>query len=94
MRASGNYLEFYQITPTNAGRYYCQATNPNGNVTKTAEVIVHHNEIPERVVQGRVQEVIEGESVSLECTGSTTPDARVRDYISYFYPRISCFMSK
>lgn len=78
VRASGNYLEFFQITPSNAGRYYCSATNPNGNVTKTAEVIVHHNEIPDRVVQGRVQEVLEGESVSLDCTEPKSPDARVR----------------
>lgn len=77
VRATGNYLEFYQITTSNAGRYYCTASNPNGNVTKTAEVIVHHNEIPDRVVQGRVQEVIEGETVSLECTEPTTPGARV-----------------
>ncbi|XP_055304959.1 basement membrane-specific heparan sulfate proteoglycan core protein isoform X6 [Sitodiplosis mosellana] len=77
VRASGNYLEFFQITPSNAGRYYCSATNPNGNVTKTAEVIVHHNEIPQdRVVQGRVQEVLEGESVSLDCTEPTSSDAR------------------
>lgn len=77
MRASGNYLEFYQITTNNAGRYYCTAANPDGNVTKTAEVIVHHNEIPDRTVQGRVQEVLEGETVSLECTEPSTPGARV-----------------
>lgn len=70
-------MEFFQITPNNAGRYYCQATNPNGNVTKTAEVIVHHNEIPDRVVHGRVQEVLEGESVSLDCAEPSTPGARV-----------------
>lgn len=77
MRANGNYLQFYQITPNNAGRYYCTASNSDGNVTKTAEVIVHHNEIPDRTVQGRVQEVHEGETVSLECTEPTTPGARV-----------------
>lgn len=77
VRASGNRLEFYQITPVNAGRYYCSATNSDGNVTKTAEVIVHHNEIPDRTVQGRVQEVLEGETVSLECSERTTAGARV-----------------
>ncbi|XP_031635070.1 basement membrane-specific heparan sulfate proteoglycan core protein isoform X6 [Contarinia nasturtii] len=77
VRIVGNYLEFFQITPKNAGRYYCSATNPNGNVTKAAEVIVSHNEIPrEREVQGRVQEVLEGESVSLECTAPSSPAAR------------------
>lgn len=77
VRANDNYLEFYQISPSNAGRYYCTATNPDGNVTKTAEVIVHHNEIPDRTVQGRVQEVFEGETVTLACTAATTPGARV-----------------
>ena len=78
MRASGNYLEFFQITPSNAGRYYCSATNPNGNVTKTAEVIVHHNEIPDREPRGRVLEVLEGESISLDCPEPSSSDARVR----------------
>lgn len=77
MRAAQNYLQFYQITPTNAGRYYCTATNSDGNVTKTAEVIVHHNEIPDRTVHGRVQEVLEGETISLECSEPTTAGARV-----------------
>lgn len=77
VRATGNYLEFYQITTGNAGRYYCTASNPNGNVTKTAEVIVHHNEIPDRVSQGRVQEVVEGETVSLDCTEPSSSGARV-----------------
>lgn len=77
VQASGNYLQFYEITPANAGRYYCSAANSDGNVTKTAEVIVHHNEIPDRTVHGRVQEVLEGETVSLECYESSTVGARV-----------------
>lgn len=79
VRANGNYLMFHQITTTNAGRYYCTASNPDGNVTKTAEVIVSHNEIPDRTVQGRVQEVLEGETVSLGCSEETTPGATVSD---------------
>lgn len=80
VRAVGKYLEFLQITPSSAGRYYCSANNPHGNVTKTAEVNLHHNEIPDRVVQGRVQEILEGETVSLECTEPSSPDARVRKF--------------
>lgn len=76
-------MEFDRITPDNAGRYYCTASNPDGNVTKTAEVIVHHNEIPDRTVHGRVQEVLEGETISLECTEPTAPGARVRLRFSY-----------
>lgn len=77
VRVAGSYLEFYQITTANAGRYYCSATNPDGNVTKTAEVIVHHNEIPDRTVHGRVQEVLEGDTISLECSEPSTAGARV-----------------
>lgn len=64
-----NFLIFPRITPSDTGRYYCTATNRHGNATKAAEVIVNHNEIPEdrRTQYGRVQEVIEGETVSLEC---------------------------
>lgn len=63
---------FDQITTSNAGRYYCTASNADGNETHTAEVIVGRNEIPDRTVQGRVQEVLEGETVSLECTEQTS----------------------
>lgn len=72
-------MEFSQITSNDAGRYYCSAANPHGNVTKVAEVIVHHNEIPDRIREpyGRVQEVIEGQTVSLNCDKISTPGSRV-----------------
>lgn len=41
VRASGNYLQFYSITPADAGRYYCTASNVHGNASKVAEVIVN-----------------------------------------------------
>ncbi|XP_055301549.1 protein sax-3-like isoform X2 [Sitodiplosis mosellana] len=47
VRATGNNLEFLRITPNNSGRYYCSASNPNGVVTRTADVIVQHSEIPD-----------------------------------------------
>lgn len=74
-----NYLNFPRITPTDTGRYYCTATNRHGNVTKVAEVIVNHNEIfDNRPAQnGRVIEVVEGETVSLECHEDHTPGVRV-----------------
>lgn len=74
-------MEFSQITPTNAGRYYCLAVNPNGNATKAAEVIVHHNEIPDRSpesTEGRVIEVMEGDTVSIDC--HEYPGARVSTF--------------
>lgn len=72
-------MEFNQITPYDAGRYYCSASNRHGNVTQVAEVIVNHNEIHDNrpTNHGRVQEVHEGETVSLECLEPSTPGARV-----------------
>lgn len=63
-------MEFTHITPKDAGRYYCTAENVHGNVTKVAEVIVNRNEITDNLPsqQGRVQEVVEGETVSLYCS--------------------------
>lgn len=71
-------MEFSRITPNDAGRYYCSAANRHGNVTKVAEVIVNHNEIDNRPgPHGHVQEVLEGDTVSLECHEHSTPGARV-----------------
>lgn len=74
-----NYLNFPRITPSDTGRYYCTATNRHGNVTKVAEVIVNHNEIFDKrpAQHGRVQEVVEGETVSLECHEDQSPGVRV-----------------
>lgn len=78
VRISGRYLEFFTITQSNAGRYYCEARNRYGNVTKTADVIVSHNEVSDRTTQGRVQEVVEGETVALDCIEPESREARVR----------------
>lgn len=40
VRVSGRYLQFPTITVTDAGRYFCTASNVHGNATKVAEVIV------------------------------------------------------
>lgn len=79
VRASYNYLQFSQITLNDAGRYYCSAANEHGNVTKVAEVLVSHNEVPRQphVPYGRVQEVMEGETIALDCYEDSTPGARV-----------------
>ncbi|XP_062714560.1 basement membrane-specific heparan sulfate proteoglycan core protein isoform X8 [Aedes albopictus] len=77
IRVRGLYLQFTQITPDDAGRYYCSAANRHGNVTKVAEVIVNRNEmIPEIPQQGRHHEVMPGQSVSLTC----------RPLESHYYP--------
>ncbi|XP_058452453.1 basement membrane-specific heparan sulfate proteoglycan core protein isoform X2 [Malaya genurostris] len=68
IRVSGQYLQFTQITTDDAGRYYCSATNRQGNVTKVAEVIVNRNEmIPDIPAHGRIHEVYRGSSISLDC---------------------------
>lgn len=78
-----SYLEFPRITPSDTGRYYCTAKNRHGNVTKVAEVIVNHNEVYDNrpAQHGRVQEVIEGETISLECHENTTPGVRVSFFL-------------
>lgn len=80
VRASYNYLQFSRITPHDAGRYYCSAANRHGNVTKVAEVIVNHNEITDSRPSSphqHLQEVNEGDTVSLDCHERSTPGARV-----------------
>lgn len=74
-------MEFIHITPKDAGRYYCTAENVHGNVTKVAEVIVNRNEITDNLPsqQGRVQEVVEGETVSLYCS---SPSEDTSYYVS------------
>lgn len=61
-------MHFSHITPNDAGRYFCTAQNVHGNVTKVAQVIVNRNEIIDNGQGGqRVQEVVEGETISLYC---------------------------
>jgi hypothetical protein len=69
IRVSGNYLEFHRITPEDAGRYYCSASNVHGNVTKVAEVIVNHNELisDPYPAYGHTHEVVMGNTVRLTC---------------------------
>ncbi|XP_055703570.1 basement membrane-specific heparan sulfate proteoglycan core protein isoform X3 [Phlebotomus papatasi] len=68
VRGEGPYLLFSPITQRDAGKYYCTASNINGNVTKAAEVIVNRNEIVDRQpMYDRVQEVYEGDKVTLDC---------------------------
>lgn len=63
----GNRLEFYQITLTDAGHYYCTATSPTGNNTKEAQVIVSPYEIIKSESYAKTHEVLRGDSVSLDC---------------------------
>ena len=80
---SGNYLRFTHITPSDEGRYYCTASNPFGNVTKVAEVVVSRNEMGgqasstnEGPAFGSMKEAFEGDSVSMTCSDEN-PDKRV-----------------
>ncbi|XP_059622285.1 basement membrane-specific heparan sulfate proteoglycan core protein isoform X2 [Phlebotomus argentipes] len=68
VRAEGPHLQFAPITQRDAGKYYCTASNANGNVTKAAEVIVNRNEIVDRQpMYNQLQEVYEGDKVTLDC---------------------------
>lgn len=73
---NGRHLRFNSIRPSDAGRYFCSAANPHGNVTKTAEVIVGLNEVvsrPHGVDDVSVHEALEGGTVSLRCTHEHAP---------------------
>ncbi|XP_065079146.1 basement membrane-specific heparan sulfate proteoglycan core protein isoform X5 [Ochlerotatus camptorhynchus] len=86
IRVSGQYLQFTQITQEDAGRYYCSATNRQGNVTKVAEVIVNRNEmIPEIPQHGRIHEVYRGSSISLDCK---LPENHYYQGVTYHWSRL------
>lgn len=72
-------MQFSQITLNDAGRYYCSAANEHGSVTKVAEVLVSHNEVPHQphVPEGHVIEVMEGDNIALDCYENSTLGARV-----------------
>lgn len=94
---SGNYLRFNYITPADEGRYYCTASNPYGNVTKVAEVVVSRNEMGGNESPsngspsyGSTKEAYEGDDVSLTCSAENPDNQFVRvnfKYLIYF-----CFM--
>lgn len=63
----GYYLRFNYITPIDAGRYYCSASNVHGNATKVAEVLVNRGTIVDRPATSNYHEVYLGDSVALKC---------------------------
>lgn len=67
----GESLVFNSITTSDTGRYACTARNVHGNITKTAEVIVNGREVIDRNPVNKVEEVSEGETVSLNCLPNT-----------------------
>lgn len=88
---SGNYLRFNYITPADEGRYYCTASNPYGNVTKVAEVVVSRNEMGGNEspsngspTYGSTKEVYEGDDVSLTCSAENPDNQFVRVNYKYF----------
>lgn len=60
-------MRFNAITPADAGRYYCSATNIYGNTTKVAEVVVNRGASVEQIPNARRYEINEGEDVTLSC---------------------------
>ncbi|XP_054087653.1 basement membrane-specific heparan sulfate proteoglycan core protein isoform X5 [Zeugodacus cucurbitae] len=85
-RIEGQYLRFNGITPADAGRYYCSASNRYGNTTKMAEVIV--NRRGGYVPSPRAQDynIREGEDVTLECDVHSVREP-IRGEIKYEWHR-------
>ncbi|XP_037931811.1 basement membrane-specific heparan sulfate proteoglycan core protein [Teleopsis dalmanni] len=71
VRIEGQYLNFISITPADAGRYYCSASNRYGNTTNMAEVVVNRGPYEEQP-QVRSHYVNEGNDVTLTC--EATPE--------------------
>ena len=65
----GPYLRFISITPADAGRYYCHASNRYGNSTEVAEVTVNHQNVyqPQPYQPSRTQEIPERGTAILKC---------------------------
>lgn len=84
IRVYGNYLIVNQITTKDAGRYYCSANNAHGNVTKVAEVFVKGDEILDNHNSDNVQEVTEGEAITLYCTPSVEDNPKIRVNVCYY----------
>lgn len=67
VRIEGPYLRFFSITPADAGRYLCSASNRYGNTTKTAEVVVNRRGPYLPTPRAQVHEIREGDDVTLTC---------------------------
>uniref|UniRef100_T1PLQ8 Basement membrane-specific heparan sulfate proteoglycan core protein n=1 Tax=Musca domestica TaxID=7370 RepID=T1PLQ8_MUSDO len=64
---NNEYLNFREITPAAAGRYYCLASNAYGNSTAYAEVIVNRGRTYESQPQARQYQIMEGEDIFMTC---------------------------
>ncbi|XP_049312047.1 basement membrane-specific heparan sulfate proteoglycan core protein isoform X32 [Bactrocera dorsalis] len=66
-RIEGQYLRFNGITPADAGRYYCSASNRYGNTTKMAEVTVNRRGPYLPSPRAQTYNIREGDDVTLDC---------------------------
>ena len=60
-------MRFVSITPADAGRYYCRASNRYGNSTEMAEVKVNHRVAYDPQPTQLTNEIAEGGTVTLNC---------------------------
>lgn len=67
VQIDGQYLRFVSITPADAGRYYCSASNRYGNTTNMAEVLVNRGNAYAPQPQTQRHNIAEGGDVTLTC---------------------------
>ncbi|XP_051776351.1 B-cell receptor CD22-like [Erpetoichthys calabaricus] len=75
-RGSGQNLTLTTVTPSDHGRYYCQARNEHGDRNST-EVTLDVQYSPRRpsVSLGTPEQIWTGQSVTLTCTANANPKA-------------------
>ncbi|XP_067635534.1 basement membrane-specific heparan sulfate proteoglycan core protein isoform X4 [Eurosta solidaginis] len=86
VRIDGQYLRFVSITPADAGRYYCSASNRYGNTTNMAEVVVNRNGAYQPAPREQVYKIREGEDVTLQCDVQSVREP-IRGEIRYEWRR-------
>ncbi|XP_053952208.1 basement membrane-specific heparan sulfate proteoglycan core protein isoform X5 [Anastrepha ludens] len=86
VRIDGQYLRFVSITPADAGRYYCSASNRYGNTTNMAEVVVNRNGAYQPAPRAQVYDIPEGEDVTLQCDVQSAREP-IRGEIRYEWRR-------
>ncbi|XP_061400156.1 basement membrane-specific heparan sulfate proteoglycan core protein-like [Musca vetustissima] len=82
----GKYLNFRDITPAAAGRYYCLASNRYGNTTASAEVIVNRGHTYEPQPQAKQYQITEGQDVHVTCDVESM-SAPIRGEVYYNWRR-------